>query len=108
MEEERVLEPTTDTAGERPHVEGRRQTFSNDHAPPSWVGLVDRMETPQEQQPVRRQPGNEESGQHIRDSMDVEGGILEWSTGRKEEDHLALGTGCKRQLHRPVPKGPQN
>ena len=26
MEEERVLEPTTDTTGEQPHVEGRRRT----------------------------------------------------------------------------------
>jgi len=30
MEEERVLEPSTDTAGERLHVEGRRRTLSND------------------------------------------------------------------------------
>ena len=54
IEEERVLEPTTDTAGERPHVEGRRRTLNNDHAPPSWEGLEGRMETTQEQQPVRR------------------------------------------------------
>ena len=89
MEEEGVLEPTTDTAGERPHVEGRRRTLSNDNAPPSWEGLEDRMETPQEQQPVMRQPGNEESGRLTRDNMDVEGCTLEWSTGRKEEGRLA-------------------
>jgi len=48
---------------------------------PGGRGLEDRMVTPQEQQPVRRQPGNEESGRPIRDNMDVERGILELSTG---------------------------
>ena len=88
-EEERVLEPTMDTAGERPHVEGRRRTLSNDHAPPSWERLEGRMETSQEQQPVRRQPDNEECGRPVRDNMDVEGVTLEWSIGGKEEVRLA-------------------
>jgi len=88
MEEERVLESTTDTAGERPHVEERRRTLSNDHAPPSREGLEDRIEIPQEQQPVRRQSGNEESGRPIEENMDVEGGTLEWSTGGKVEGRL--------------------
>ena len=79
MEEGRVLE-TTD---ERPQVEGRRRTLINDHAPPSRKGLENRMETPQEQQPVRRQPGDEESGRPIRDKMDVEGGALDWIFSRE-------------------------
>jgi len=73
-----------DTADEI-HVEGKRRTLNNDHTPPSWEGLEDRMETPQEQQPVRRQPDSEESGRPIRDNVDVEGGTLEWSIGGKEE-----------------------
>jgi len=75
MEEERVLEPTTDPAGERAQVEGRRRTVCNDHALLFREGLEDRTETPQEQQPVRRQPGNEESGRPITDNMDVEGAL---------------------------------
>ena len=78
MEEERVLETTTVTGGERPQVEGRRRTLSNDHAPQSRKGLDNRMETPKVQQRVRRKPGNEESGRPIRDNMDVEGGALDW------------------------------
>ena len=70
MEEERVRESTTDTEGERPHVVGRRRTFSYENAPTSLEGLEDSMETPQEEQPVRRQHGNEQSGQ-----MDVEGAL---------------------------------
>ena len=108
MEEERVLEPTTDTAGERPHVEGRRRTLSNDHATPSWEGLEDRMETPQEQQPVRLQPGNEESGLPIRDNMDDEGGTLEWSTGGKEEVHLGSREGVQKTATATSPKRPKN
>ena len=76
MEEEQVLEPTTDKEVERPHAEGRRRNFSNDHDPPSWEGLEGRMETLQEQQTLRRQTGNEESGRPIRDKMDVEGVTL--------------------------------
>jgi len=83
MEEERVLETTTVTGGERPQVEGRRRTFSNDHAPPSPEGLKDRMETPQEHQPVWRQPGNEKSGRPIRDNMAVEGAL--WSGVQAEK-----------------------
>ena len=33
------------------------------------------MDTPQEQQPVRRQLGNEESGWPIRDNIDVDGAV---------------------------------
>jgi len=105
--EERVLEPTTVTADERPQVEGRRRTLSNDHALPFWEGLRDRMETPQEQQPARRQPGKEESGRPIRDKLDMEGVILEWCTGGKE-GRLAPETGCKRQLRQPCTKGPKS
>ena len=47
------------------------------------------METSQEQQPVRRQPDNEECGRPVRDNMDVEGVTLEWSIGGKEEVRLA-------------------
>jgi hypothetical protein len=36
LEEERVMVTTTDTAGERPQVEGRRRTLCNGHTPPSW------------------------------------------------------------------------
>ena len=54
MEEERVLEPKMDTAGERPQVDRKRRTLSNAYAPPSRERLEDRMETPQEQQLVRR------------------------------------------------------
>jgi len=57
--------------------------------PPSWEGFENRMDTPQEQQPVRRQPGKKESGRPNRDNMDAEGGTLEWSTGGKEEGRLA-------------------
>ena len=78
MEEDRELEHTTVTADERPQVKGRRRTLSNDHSPRSWERLEDRVETPQEQQPVRRQSGNEESGRPISENTDVEGGTLEW------------------------------
>jgi hypothetical protein len=83
MEKERVLETTTDTAGERSHVEGRRRTLTNNHAPPSREGLGGRMKTPQEQQSVRRQPDNEESGRPIRVNMDVEGAL--WSGVQAEK-----------------------
>jgi len=66
MEEERVVEPTTDTAGKLPHGERRRRTPNNDHPPPSWKELGDRMETPQEKQPVRWQSENVENGRPIR------------------------------------------
>jgi len=89
MEEERVLEPTTDTAGERPNVEGRRRTICNNYAAPPWERLEDRMEKSRGQQPVRRQPGNEENGRPIRDNMDVEGVTLERSTGGTDEGRLA-------------------
>ena len=95
MEEERVLETTTVTAGERPQVEGRRRTLCNDHAPPSRKGLQERMGAPQEQKQVRRQPGNEESGWPIRDNMDMVGGTLEWSTGGKKEGCLAPRDGMQ-------------
>ena len=108
MEEERVVEPTTDTAGKLPHGERRRRTPNNDHPPPSWKELGDRMETPQEKQPVRWQPDNVESGRSIRDNMDLEGVTLEWNTGREEEGRLPPRTGGKRQLRRLVPKGPKN
>jgi len=108
MEEECVLEPTTDTAGERPHVEGRRRTLSNDYAPPSWEGLEDRMETCHEQQPVRRQPGNEENGRPIRDNMDVEGVTLEWSIGVIEEGRLAPQDGMEETATAISPKKPKN
>jgi hypothetical protein len=110
MEEEPVLEPTTDTAGKLPDVERRRRTLNNDHPPPSWEELEDRMETPEEKQPVRWQPDNVESGWPVRDNMDVEGVILEWNIGVEEEGRLPpplLRTGRKRQLRRRVPKGPQ-
>ena len=104
MEEERVLELTTDTLGERPPVEGRRRTLSDDHAQPPWEGLEDRMETPQEQQTVRQQHGNEESGVPIRD-MELEG--AHWSGPQAGKVIQHPGTGWKRQLRRPVPKGPK-
>jgi hypothetical protein len=50
------------------------------------------MEIPQEKQKWRWQPGNEESGQHIRDNMEVEGVTLECNIGR-EDSRLALRTG---------------
>ena len=108
MEEEPVLETTTDTAGKLPHVERRRRTLNNDHPQPSWEELEDRMETPQEKQPVRWQPDNVESGRPIRNNMDVEGVTLEWNTDRKEEGRLPPRTGRKSQLRRRVPKGQKN
>ena len=108
MEEERVLEPTTDTAGKLLHVGRRLRTLNNDHPPPSWEELEDRMETPQEKQPVRWQPDNMYSGRPIRDNMDVEGVTLDWNTGREEEGRLPPRTGRKRQLRRRVPKGQKN
>jgi len=62
------------------------------------------MEKPQERQPVRRQPGNEENGRPIRDNMDVEGGTLEWSTGGKEEGRLALRVGMQKTATATSPK----
>jgi len=105
-EEERVLESTKVTVGERLKVEGRRRTLSNDQAPPSREELEDGMETPQEQQPVRRQSGNEESGRPIRDNMDVEGGTLEWSRGGKEEGRLAPRDGMQKKATATGPKRP--
>jgi len=96
MVEERVLGPATVTAGEGQQVEVRRRTLSNDYAPPSREGLEDRMETPLEQQPVRRQPGNEKSGRPIRDNVDLEGSTLEWSTGGKEEGRPAPRDGMQK------------
>ena len=100
MQEERVLEPTKDTAGKRPYVEGRRRPLSNDHPPQSWERLEDRMETPQEKQPVRWQPDNEESGRPIGDNMNVKTVTVEWNVGGEEEGRLTSPprTGCKRQL----------
>ena len=47
MEEKRVQETTTNTAGKRPHVEGRRRTISKDHPKQSWKRVQVGMETPQ-------------------------------------------------------------
>ena len=55
------------------------------------------METPQQQQPVRRQPSNEESGRPIRYNMDAKGGTFEWSTGGKEEGPLAPRDGILKK-----------
>jgi len=107
MEEKRVLEPTTHTTVERQIVEGRRWTFSNDYAPPSWKGLEDRMETSHEQQPVRRQPGNEENGRLIRDNMDVEVVTLKWTIGGTEEGRLAPQDGMQQTATATSPKRPK-
>jgi hypothetical protein len=104
MEDEPVLEPTTDTAGKLPHVERRRRTLNNDHPPPSWEELEDRMETPQEKEPVRWQTDNVESGRPIRDNMDVEGVTLEWNTGREEEGRLHLQDGTQERATTTRPK----
>ena len=106
MEEERVLEPTTDTTGERPYVEGRRRTLRKDYAPPSWEGQEDRMETSQEQQPVMRQPSNEENGRPIGGNMDAEGVTLEWSIGGTEEGRLAPQDGMQETATATSPKRP--
>jgi len=66
------------------------------------------METPQEQQPVRQQLGNEENGRPIRDNMDVAGGTLEWSTSGKEEGGLAPRDGMQKTATVPSPKRPKN
>jgi histidinol phosphatase-like enzyme len=52
VEEDGVLETTTDTTSKRSHKE-RRRTLSNEILPMSWNRLGNRMETPQETQPVR-------------------------------------------------------
>ena len=56
-------------------------------------------------QRVRWQPGNEESGQHIRDITDVEGVTLECNIGG-EDGRLPITTGRKRESRQQVPKGP--
>ena len=61
MEGERLLESTTDTADERPQVEGRRRTVSDDQAPNVPGGAGGQDGDTSKQQPVRRQPSNEES-----------------------------------------------
>jgi len=73
IEEKRVLEPAEDTEGDVPQVEGRRRTLSTDHTPPPREGMETRTETSHEQQPVRRQPGCEETGRTIRENMDLDG-----------------------------------
>ena len=105
---ERVLESTTDTAGERPHVEGRRQTLSKDHALPSWEGLEDRMEIPQQQQSVKRQPGSEESGRPIRDNTDWKGHFgVEY--GRERRSSSPPGwNGTQKTVTVTGPKRPKN
>ena len=108
MDEEWKLESTTDTACKLPHVERRQRTLNNDHSPPPWEELEDRMETPQEKEPVRWKSDNEESGRPFRDNIVVEGVNLEWNIGGEKEDRLPPRTGCKRQLRRRVPKGPKN
>jgi len=107
MEEEPVLEPTTDKAGKLPHGERRRWTLNNDHPPPSWEEPEDKMEAPQETQPVRCQPDNMESGRPIRDNMDVEGVTLEWNTSR-EEGRLPPQDGTKETATATSPKSAQN
>ena len=107
MEEERILEPTTDTSGEQLHVLGRRRTLSNEYAPPSWEGLADRLETSEEQQPVMRQPGNEENGRPTRDKMDVEGVTLLWSIGGTEEGCPAPQDGMQETATATSPKRPK-
>ena len=91
MDEEWKLESTTDTACKLPHVERRQRTLNNDHSPPPWEELEDRMETPQEKQPVRWKSDNEESGRPFRDNIVVEGVNLEWNIGGEKEDRVPPG-----------------
>jgi len=53
------------------------------------------METPQEQQPVRRQPGNEKSGRPIRDNMDMEGALRSGVKAGKERSSSVSGGDAK-------------
>jgi len=64
------------------------------------------METSQEQQPVTRQPGNEEYGRPIRDNMDVEGVTLEWTIGGTEEGRLVPQDGMQETATATSPKRP--
>jgi hypothetical protein len=107
MEEERVLEPTTDTAGKLPHVERRRRTLNNDHPPSSWEELEDRMETPQEKQSVKWQHDYVEGGRPIRDNTNVEGVTLEWNTGREEEVRLPPQDGTQETATATSPERPK-
>jgi len=65
------------------------------------------METSQEQQPVRQQPGNEENGRPIRDNMDVEGVTLDCSIGGTEEGRLAPQDGMQETATATSPKRPK-
>ena len=108
-EEERVLEPTSDTAGERPHVEGRRRTHSNDHAPTVLGG-------------VREQDGYTSRAATCEAAARQE---REWTAQQRQHGrgrgHFGVeyrrerrrsssppGTGCKRRLRQPAPKGPKH
>jgi hypothetical protein len=53
------------------------------------------METHQEEQPMRWQPGNEDRGRPISDNMDVEGVNYEWNIGGEEEGRPPPGRDAK-------------